>query len=115
MVDIIEYSKTEIHTISTGSSMSMGFIILLAGHKRFATKYSTIMIHEIASFVYDKLEGIKLEVAEKTRLQETILDKIVLDKTNITLDQLLQHRERKSEWYITPQEAKKLDIIDNII
>ena len=38
-------SKTPIRTINMGVAMSAGLLILLAGHERYAMKYSTAMIH----------------------------------------------------------------------
>ena len=115
LYDYIANSKTPIHTISSGSSMSMGFIILLAGHKRYATKHSTIMYHEVSTFCWDKLEGIKREVEELKRLQDDILDTIVLERTKILKEKLIEVRNFKKDWFICPQDALKLGIIDEII
>lgn len=45
LLDIIALSKTPVYTYNMGIAMSAGFLILLAGHKRFCTKYSTALAH----------------------------------------------------------------------
>jgi ATP-dependent Clp protease protease subunit len=59
LYDKIEKSKAPIHTIVSGMAMSMGFIILLAGHRRFITKNSIIMYHENAGMGWGKAEELK--------------------------------------------------------
>ena len=87
IVDIIKQSKTPVHTISIGSSMSMGFWIYLAGHKRYVGEHTTLMFHDISTWVGDKSEHLK---------QETLDDYII----------------RKAEWYIPADEAIKLKLAD---
>ena len=42
LIDVIQSSKTPVYTINLGFQYSMGFLIGLAGHKRFATKNAKI-------------------------------------------------------------------------
>jgi ATP-dependent Clp protease protease subunit len=45
LLGIIKSSKTTIHTLVTGCAMSCGFLIAIAGHKRFAYEKSTYLYH----------------------------------------------------------------------
>lgn len=114
IVDAINNSKTEVHTIAIGKVMSMGLPILLSGHKRYGNKYGTIMYHEVSSYVWDKATEIKQTLEEANRLQE-IIDEIILSKTAILKDRLTEVKEKKLDWYITMNEALKLNIIEDII
>ena len=114
IIDAIRDSKTPVHTYCIGSAMSMGLYIFLASDKRFVGKYSTFMYHEVATGVWDKLEGLKMEVKECDRLQN-MLDDMVKEKTNIMQEQLNEYRERKTEWYINSRDAVKLGICHEII
>lgn len=104
LVDIIKRSKTPVYTICIGSSMSMGFWIFMAGHKRLIGENATLMFHEISQGIWDKMEGIKQEVKEGNRLQRILINEVV-SKTLVTEEQMQSYIERKAEWYISPQEA----------
>lgn len=114
LVDIMLISTTPVHTISIGSSMSMGLILFLAGEKRFITKNSTLMYHEVATGNWGKLESFKLEVEEMQRLQD-IMDNMVLENTNVLKEKLEEIKERQKEWYIPAEEAVKLGFAHEII
>jgi ATP-dependent Clp protease, protease subunit len=107
-------SKTPIHTICQGKAMSMGFILMLGGHKRFMTPFATLMYHEISTAAWDKITGIKQTVEEAERLQR-VYDNYVLSRTNLMQEKLDDIKERKMEWYLGADDAKKLGIIDEIL
>ena len=111
LVDIIKQSKTPVHTISVGSSMSMGFWIYLAGHKRFVGENATLMFHDISTVVWDKTEGIKQEVKEMERLQ-TMLSQYITSTSLVKQETLNDYITRKAEWYIPAYEAIKLKLAD---
>ena len=111
LVDIIKQSKTPVHTISIGSSMSMGLWIYLAGHKRFVGENATLMFHDISTVVWDKTEGIKQEVKEMERLQ-TMLSTHITSTSLVKQETLDDYITRKAEWYIPADEAIKLKLAD---
>lgn len=109
LVDIIKQSKTPVHTISVGSSMSMGFWIYLAGHERYVGETATLMFHDISTSAWDKLEGIKQELNEATRLQKMIC-KEVTSTSLVKQETLDDYINRKAEWYIPAEDAIKLKL-----
>ena len=114
MVTVIETSKTPVHTYVYGKSMSMGFLIAAAGHKRFGGKMATFMYHQIASWAYGKLEELKDTVVEMERLQE-MYDRYLLSVTQIKRSDLSPSKEKRNEWYLGSDEAIKFGLIDEII
>lgn len=109
LVDVIKQSKTPVHTISIGSSMSMGFWIYLAGHKRYIGEHATLMFHDISFWTYDKVEGIKQEVKELERLQKIICKEIT--STSIVEQETLDdYISRKADWYIPADKAIELGL-----
>jgi ATP-dependent Clp protease, protease subunit len=114
LVSAIELSKTPIHTICLGSAMSMGFYIFLSGYKRFAHTYSTFMYHELSQSPYGDNEFLKRRVKENERVQ-TLLDGIVIGKTNIRKEKLDEIKSRREDWFISAEEAKSLGIVDEIL
>lgn len=111
LVDVIKQSKTPVHTISIGSSMSMGFWIYLAGHKRFVGEHATLMFHDISCWTYGKTEGIKQELNEMQRLQKIICNEIV-STSMVKQETLDDYISRKAEWYIPADEAIGLKLAD---
>ena len=111
IVDIIKQSKTPVHTISIGSSMSMGFWIYLAGHKRYVGEHTTLMFHDISTWVGDKSENLKQELNEVLRLQKIICNEMT-NTSLIKQETLDDYIIRKAEWYIPADEAIKLKLAD---
>jgi ATP-dependent Clp protease protease subunit len=114
LIGAIDISRTAVIVTCIGSAMSMGLLILASGHYRRIHSYSTAMYHQISSVSYDKLEGIKKDIQEIERL-EKVFDSILLKKTKLQVEDLLKHKQTKSEWYITPKEALKFGIVDEIL
>lgn len=111
LVDVIKQSKTPVHTISIGSCMSMGFWIYLSGHKRFVGEHATLMFHGISQSIYDKSEGIKLQLKELERMQEMFIDEVI-NTSLVKKETLEDYISRKAEWYIPADEAIKLKLAD---
>ena len=111
LVDVIKQSKTPVHTISIGSSMSMGLWIYLAGHKRYIGENATLMFHDITTWAWDKSEGIKQELNEMLRLQKIICNEMI-STSLVKPDTLGDYITRKAEWYIPADEAIRLKLAE---
>ena len=114
LLSLIESSKTPIHTYITGTAMSCGFMIAICGHKRFCYKLSTPLYHQVSSVAIGTLRAIEEDVVEARRLQKKI-EEIVLMKTKITKKKLEKIYIRKKDWYMTPEEALSLGVVDEIL
>lgn len=111
---VMQQSKTPIHTYCYGMAMSMGFHIFIEGHKRFAHPFATFMHHDMGGITAGNLEAIKETSEEWTRIR-TMLDGRVLERTNVLQEQLDKVLDRKQNWYISTQEAKKLGIVQEVL
>ncbi len=114
LVDVIMSSFVPVHTYCVGSCQSMAFWIFLSGDQRYCGKNATFMYHEVSQWVGDKLEGLKLELVELERLQNSY-DAFITSRTCITTDQLLDYRSRKAEWYMSSKEALDLKVCGFIL
>ncbi|MFA5067667.1 MAG: ATP-dependent Clp protease proteolytic subunit [Candidatus Izemoplasmatales bacterium] len=114
LISIMESSKTEIETYITGTAMSCGFMISICGHKRFCYKLSTPMYHQVSSGLFGTIKQMEDEIVEVKRLQNK-LEEIVLRKTKISQEQLKKIYKKKKDWYMTPNEALELGVVDEII
>jgi ATP-dependent Clp protease protease subunit len=114
LIAAIEHSKTPIHGYCYGSAMSMGFIIYIATHVRFAHKTSTLMYHEISDMFWGNITGAKQNLKECERLQK-VYDDYVLSRTKIPVAKMDEYKARKEDWYMSAQEAAKYKIVHKII
>lgn len=114
LIGAIEISATPVVITCIGSAMSMGLYILASGHHRRAHHLSTIMYHEMATRVSDKLEGIKKDIEECKRLED-LCDGILFKRTKLKPKDLLTHKQHKADWYFSAHDALKYGIIDEVI
>lgn len=110
IIDIMNIIKSPIKTVCVGTAMSMAAFILICGDTRTSTENSTIMLHQLSSWARGKLSNMIIDLKEAERLENVIYN-IIQSKTNIPdfKTKLL------TDWYLSPQEAKEFNIIDDII
>ncbi len=104
----------ERHTIVTGCAMSCGFLILLAGHKRFAHKMSTPLYHQVSTGFFGKVQDMEEKLEEAKRLQTQIED-YTKSRTKIGKKKLREILENKKDWYMSADEALELGVVDEIL
>ena len=114
LIDIMLTAKSPIYTYCTGYAMSAAFNIFLAGSKRFASKHSTFLYHQISCWRDSKYQDLVEDMVEIGYLQNDI-ELYVKDRSKITERKLKEVREKKIDWYIHCEEALKLGIITDII
>lgn len=114
LVNLIESSKTPVHTYCYGKAMSMGLAIYAVGHKRFAHKKAFFMQHQLSGGTEGKLLDMK-EGSEQQLVLQKILDSVLIEHSNITKKQLKKYRKKKLDWYFTGKEAFKLGLVDELL
>lgn len=116
LIGFIQSSPVQINTYSYGGRvMSMALPIYLCGIERYATKYTTFMHHPSSwEMDYSKIEIHKQELVEAERL-ENMVNAFIIKQTRIDKQLLRKYQETNREWYITPEEAKKLGIVHKLI
>lgn len=112
LIDVIRSSKTPVYTINLGYQYSMGFLIGLAGHKRFATKNAKFLHHDGSSLLVNSGMKVKDQMEFQNRVEDKIKE-YVLERTKITSDEYDEHLRK--EWYMFANEAKELGVTDYII
>lgn len=114
LINVIDNSQTEVHTYVYGLAASMGLLIAVSGHKRFAGRLSTFMYHSVSNTIGGKLEHLKNRLDEVERLQK-VYDEYLLGRTRLELSQLISAQEHKRDWFLNPEEAAKWGIVDEIV
>lgn len=114
LIDIILNSLTPIYTYCTGYAMSAGFLIFLAGEKRYASKHSRFLYHQMSNIRQGKYQDLVEDREELDYMQKEIED-YVINRTSISKEQLENNRIQKQDWIIHLKEAKDLNIITDYI
>ena len=105
-------SKTPIRTINMGVAMSAGLLILLAGHERYAMKYSTAMIHSGSGGTQGTYEQCEEQQKNYKKLVD-MMRNYILERTNIEVK--LFKKQWTKDWYLTDKEQVELGIVSQIV
>lgn len=112
LIDVIVNSKTPVYTINLGYQYSMGFLIGLAGHKRYASANAKFLMHDGSNFVWDS--GMKAQDRmDFNRKIESRIKKYVLSRSTVTDEEY--DSKLRVEWYLFADEAKEKGFVDYII
>mgnify|MGYP001351088354 FL=1 len=118
LVDVMNMVKKDcdIKTIGLGKVMSAGVLILASGTKgqRTIGRNCRVMIHSVIAGNAGALHNLENELAEVKKMQEVYLDSLV-EVTNLTKKQLKSFMRRKTNVYLTAEEAIKYGIADKIL
>lgn len=105
--DLLIASRIPIITVAMGSTMSAGFLIFLAGHRRYVFRHSQLLVHEgSAAFQGTAAE---IEAAQKNyKKQLAEMKEYILRRTDI--DEKTFMKNKKDDWYLTFDEISKYNI-----
>lgn len=120
MIDVLASSTVPVATIVEGKAMSAASILAaFAGAKghRYAAPTATYMIHDVWNWgrEAEKTEDLKVSAAETNRLNHialSFLDKAAQKDAGFFWKKL--HELGRTDLYLTPQEAKELNLVDEI-
>lgn len=112
LIDIIQNSKTPVYTINLGYQYSMGFLIGLSGHKRYATPNAKFLMHDGSNFVYNSGAKAQDQMEFQKKVEERI-KRYILSRSNLTSQEY--DSKLRVEWYLFADEAKEKGFIDYII
>lgn len=114
LIGAMKTSKTPIHTIATGKVMSMGFAIAVSGHKRFATNFTTFMIHSVSSMAWGQTQDIEESLQESRRIEKVLFD-LITESTEITPKFLKKLNKHKRDYFFDEHKAIELSVIDHLV
>lgn len=113
MIDFIHSLNVKVNTICRGRAMSAAALLLCSGTgTRAASKNSTIMFHEMSSGIYGKSSDMKANVQHMEKLEEILVD---IMSQNSNKDSKFWKETTVKDYYLTPEEALELGVIDKII
>ncbi len=112
LIDVIRSSKTPVYTINTGYQYSMGFLIGLAGHKRFATRNAKYLMHDGSNCIYNSGAKARDQMEFQNRMEERIKE-YVISLSHLTSEEY--DDKFRVEWYMFAADAKEKGFVDMIV
>ena len=103
----------KVNVTATGMCMSMGVPIMQAANVRRSTVHTRFLLHEMSYGAMGSHSSMNDRVRESNRLVE-ILDGILVQRSNLTLEKLHNLTERK-DYVLDAQEALAHGLIDEIV
>ena len=113
LIDAITNSKIPIHTYIEGIAASAASLISMAGHRRFITKNSFMLIHQLSATVLGgKYEEFRDELKNQEKIMHTVKN-IYLEKGKLNEDQLTDLM--KHDLWLDAETVLKYGFADEII
>lgn len=114
LIDAIQNSKIPIETYVEGIAASAASLISIVGHKRFITKNSFMLIHELRSGIEGTYSDIIEEKDNCSKIMK-IIKNIYLDKTSGKLTNTKLNKILKKDILLSSKECLQFGFIDQII
>lgn len=111
-VDLIKTSLSPVYTIIEGYAASAATMLSIVGEKRFMHKNAHMLIHQMSTGFWGKMEEIKDEIKNINEFEKVIFD-IYKEHANIPdkkFSKILKH----DLWWGS-EKCKKYDLVDDII
>ena len=112
IISAIRASQTPVYTYNVGTAFSCGFFILINGHKRFGSEYSSYLFHQGSNFCGGDAHKVIQEVDHYKYLLKQ-MKKNVIEETKISSELFEEHQ--KDDWYFDVKKALKFGVIDEIM
>jgi ATP-dependent Clp protease protease subunit len=112
--DTMQFIKCDVSTICVGQAASAAALLLIAGTKgkRLSLPHSRILIHQPSGAVQGQATDIGIHAKEILSLKEK-MNQLIAKHTGQPLERIQKDTER--DFFMSPEEAKKYGIIDQII
>jgi ATP-dependent Clp protease protease subunit len=107
MCDLIESSRIPIITVATGVAMSAGFLIFLAGKRRYAFEHTSLLVHEGSASFSGTAEAIR-QAQENYQKQLEQMREYVLSHTDIDAETFDANRTK--DWYLSSKEIRQFKL-----
>tara|TARA_R110000824_G_scaffold53389_1_gene147881 strand:- start:463 stop:1068 length:606 start_codon:yes stop_codon:yes gene_type:complete len=117
MISDIEHSKVPVATIVQGKAMSCGAILFSFGAEgyRYMDPHATLMIHDVSSMKFGKVEEVKAGAEETERLNKKVyqmMAKNCSQPRDYFLD--LIHKKGHADWFLDASDTKKHNLANHL-
>ena len=112
IVDLIERSEVPIHTIIEGEAASAATLISVVGHKRFITKNSHMLIHQVRGGMWGKMQEFEEEILNMKMYSDKLIQ-IYKKTTHLSEEKLTKILKKDILW--DSKKCLKYGLVDAII
>jgi ATP-dependent Clp protease protease subunit len=110
MISDIQHSRIPVATIVQGKAMSCGAILFSFGveGRRYMDPDATVMIHDVSSMGWGKVEEIKTNAQEVERLNQKVYKMMAKNcghEENYFLD--IVHEKGHADWFLDAKECRR--------
>ena len=117
MIASLKSSKIPVATIVKGKAMSCGALFASFGEEglRFMDKDAVLMIHDVSTMAFGKVEELKADAREAERLNKKLYAMMARNcgkSDNYFLD--LIHDKGHADWFLEAEEAKEHNIVQQL-
>ena len=117
MISTIQQAELPIATIVQGKAMSCGALLFSFGTEgmRFIDADATVMIHDVSSGQWGKVEELRASAEESTRLNQKVY-KMMANNIGKPEDFFIKkiHEKGHADWYLDAKECKSIGLANYI-
>ncbi len=117
MISAIKHSELPIATIIEGKAMSCGAVLFSFGEEglRFMDPNATLMIHDVSSMEWGKVEELKASATEADRLNKIIYTMMARNcgKKDDYFMKIVD-KKKHADWFLDANEAKKYGLANQL-
>jgi len=117
MIAAIKNADVPVATIVEGKAMSCGAILFSFGEegRRYMDPHATIMIHDVSSMAWGKVEEVKVSADETNRLNQIVYKMMAQNcgkEDEYFLEQV--HERGHADWFLDADDAKKHNLANHL-
>jgi len=114
MIDVMEYITSDIVTINTGMSASMGSVLLGAGTKgkRLTLPSSKVMLHQVSAGAEGTVQDMRISMGETEKYNDILFDKLG-SYCGKTAKQIKKDADR--DLWLDADKSIKYGLVDEIV
>lgn len=114
LYDLIRQVPMKINTLGTGAVMSAAVLILASGTGvRKLTKNTSVMVHQVSTWLQGNIVDINTEASQATYLQDKLFG--LLEQHSSKDIKFWKRSCKASNLYLTAEKCKEYGLIDEII
>jgi ATP-dependent Clp protease, protease subunit len=114
ITDTMDVITPDIRTVCLGTAQSAAAFIFICGTigKRFMTKHSSLMIHQVSGGIGGTSKDMDVTVKHIRELQSDMIEEIA-NRSKLTLDQVRGFIDR--DFYIKPKDAIEYGLCEGVL